>query len=111
MNDSHGNRELTEPIENLVRQTDSIPDPKTHELVVNLVGAVMELHATALRRIVALAQSGGAVLEAIAADEFVSAVLVLHDLHPQGVEVRLARAMETLREELKWETLNTDEIG
>ncbi len=92
---------LTERIENLVRQTDSIADSKTRELVVSLVTAVMELHAAALARIITLARSEHRILDAIATDEFVSAVLALHDLHPHAFEVRLARTIDKLRDQLK----------
>jgi hypothetical protein len=104
MEEARAGHEITERIEELIRQTDSISNPQARELAVELVSAVMELHGAALSRVVEIARTtppGQSAIDAMAADEFVSAVLALHDVHPLGFEERLNRAMEKLRGELK----------
>jgi Fe-S cluster biogenesis protein NfuA len=57
------------------------------------VQAVVELYGESLRRIVEL--DGTA--ERLVADELVSHLLLLHDLHPVAVEARVANALEAVR--------------
>lgn len=60
---------------------------------------MLDLHGLALARIgatLAAAEGGVALLERLAADEPVRAVLLLHGLHPQPVESRVATAIEAL---------------
>ena len=83
-------------IDELVRTTESLADPFARALAIDLVQAVMGLHATALSRILEIVSAGGT-LEAMAADDFVSSVLVLHGLHPDNLGTRVDRAIEKLR--------------
>lgn len=87
-------------IDELVAAVETLPDPHARRAAVELVQAVMGLHEDALRRIleiVAAAGNGPVITEAMAADDLVSGVLVLHDLHPHGVEARVRRAMDKLQ--------------
>ena len=59
---------------------------------VEAVAAIVELYGEGLRRIVS--RTGAAEL---VDDELVSHLLLLHDLHPVGVEARVARALEEVR--------------
>lgn len=103
MEDSQLTGELTEKIEELVRQTNAIIDPVARTIAVELVSTVMELHGAVLGRIIELAQGardGRTLIDAITKDEFVSAVLALHCVHPDGLDARLARSLEKLRKQL-----------
>jgi hypothetical protein len=103
MEDSQVTGELTEKIEELVRQTNAIADPAARSLAVELVSSVMDLHGAALGRIVELAQSardGRTLIDAMTRDEFVSAVLALHSVHPESLDARLTRSLERLRKQL-----------
>ncbi len=55
-----------------------------------LVGAVMDMYAEGLRRIVAVSPE-------IAGDDYVAALLLIHDLHPVPLEERVRRALDTVR--------------
>jgi hypothetical protein len=96
--------DLTSKIEELVLKTESLSDPTARELAVDLARAVMDLHAAALEKIVALArtaENGSEFLDAMGSDDCVSAVLALHDVHPHSLDMRLTRTLERLREQLQ----------
>lgn len=87
-------------IEELVTALDALPDPAAREPARALLEAVLELHGLALARIgaiVAAADGGVALLERLAADEPVQAVLLLHGLHPEPIEARVGKAIEALQ--------------
>jgi hypothetical protein len=85
---------MTARIDELVQQVEALPDPAARALAIDLVQAVMSLHASALERILALAPEAAAT---IAADDLVASVLVLHGLHPDDFETRLARVIDKLQ--------------
>ena len=86
-------------MDELVTQVQALPDPVARAAAIELVQAVMTLHAEALERIVEIAGASSAgTVEALAADELVSRVLVLHGLHPDDPGTRLARALDALRQ-------------
>ncbi len=64
-------------------------DPRALAAVQGLV----ELYGEALRRVVEL----GGISQGLVADELLSHLLLLHDLHPVDVETRVARALEEVR--------------
>jgi hypothetical protein len=91
-------KELIGRIDELVHKTESAPDPFARELAVDLVQAVMSLHAAALTRILEIASEHGATtVAAIASDDLVSSILALHGLHPDDTETRVRRATDKLR--------------
>jgi Fe-S cluster biogenesis protein NfuA/nitrite reductase/ring-hydroxylating ferredoxin subunit len=66
-----------------------------------LVRLVADLYGAGIERILEILHENGrlddASLEALAADELVSGLLVVHGLHPYGVEERVERALEGVR--------------
>jgi Fe-S cluster biogenesis protein NfuA/nitrite reductase/ring-hydroxylating ferredoxin subunit len=66
-----------------------------------LVRQVTELYGSGLARILEIlddrGQLDGAPLDALTADELVSSLLVIHGLHPQDVETRVAAALDSVR--------------
>jgi Fe-S cluster biogenesis protein NfuA len=90
----------TERIEELVSRVESSGDMATRAVAKELLQSLLELHAAALQRMLdSIAELPGAepALRQIAADELVSGVLSLHDLHPVAVEERVAAAIEAAR--------------
>jgi len=84
-------------IETLVAELEQLPDA-AREKARALVEATLALHREGLGRMLEL---GGAPLrEAAVRDGLVSALLVLHDLHPLGLEERARAAVERARAEL-----------
>jgi Fe-S cluster biogenesis protein NfuA len=57
------------------------------------VQAVVELYGEALRRVVEL----GGISDELVADELLSHLLLLHELHPVDLETRVVRALEEVR--------------
>lgn len=63
-----------------------------------LVGEVTDLYGAALGRLLRLALSAEpALAEAVAADPLVASLLLVHGLHPHGVERRVGDALDTVR--------------
>ena len=87
----------TDRIADLVAQVRSLPDPAARNVALDLVQAVMDLHANGLDRmlqLIAETDSAGRIQEAFAADDLVSNVLLLHDIHPFDLEARVTRALD-----------------
>ncbi len=90
-------------IETLISALDGIADPAAREAARALLDVVLELHGLALARIgaiLAASADGVAVLQTLAADEAVRAVLLLHGLHPDSLETRVGTALDALRPQL-----------
>ncbi len=85
-------------IDELILKVNALPDPAARAAAVELVQAVMRLHATALQQVLDLVSvSAPEVVGALAADETVSRVLVLHGIHPDNFDQRFARALDRLQ--------------
>ena len=67
--------------------------------------AVLDLHGAGLSRVLghleAAGEAGQAVLDVCARDEVVGGLLLLHDLHPLGVEARVRQALDDVRPQLR----------
>ncbi|MDQ1651916.1 MAG: hypothetical protein QOI35_1116 [Cryptosporangiaceae bacterium] len=66
-----------------------------------LVRIVADLYGAGLERLLELAHQRGAltgeVLDALAADDLVASLLLVHGLHPYGVETRIEKALDGVR--------------
>lgn len=94
--------EYAAQVEGLLAEIESSPDPAVREKVAGIVQGMLALYGEGLARIVELVGRGeerspAGMLEALAGDELVAHLLLLHDLHPVGLETRVARALEELR--------------
>jgi hypothetical protein len=92
-------------IERLLDQLSGLPDPRAGPLSEELLREVTDLYGAGLERAIELACEpgaplGAALLEAMSRDELLSALLVLHGIHPRGLRVRLEEALEVLRPSL-----------
>ena len=84
-------------IDELLLKLDALPDRAARAVAVDLVRAVMNLHADALQRALDIVTaSAPELVTELGADELVFRVLVLHGIHPDDFETRLARAIDTL---------------
>lgn len=85
----------------LLLEASSAGGPVARERAEELVRLVVELYGAGLERVLELAYERGALddglLEALAADELVSSLLLVHGLHPYGVEERVERALDEVR--------------
>jgi Fe-S cluster biogenesis protein NfuA len=91
-------QQLSSKIEDLVHRVDTISDPAVKANATVLVQSVLDLHAAAFKRVTeALLHDGEAgrrILERLGSDEIVGGLLVLYGLHPDGLDVRLHKAIE-----------------
>src|SRR5436305_8002099 len=91
-------------IEALLQTLEASPDRDTREGAREVVRAILDLHRNGLARVLDLiAQVGAAgrpLLDRLAEDDLAGSLLLLHGLHPLGLEVRVARAVERLRPRL-----------
>lgn len=79
--------------------------PVARDRAEQLVRTVVDLYGAGLERLLEIVDGGGALtdstVDALADDELVSGLLVVHGLHPYGVAVRVERALESVRPYLR----------
>jgi Fe-S cluster biogenesis protein NfuA/nitrite reductase/ring-hydroxylating ferredoxin subunit len=92
MEDSEA-REQVAQVEALLEQVEGFGDPAARELATELVGALLDLYGEGLARM--LAHVGDRT--ALAGDELVSHLLLLHGIHPWPVEERVRAALAEVR--------------
>ncbi len=85
----------------LLLEASAAAGPVARERAEELVRLVVELYGAGLERVMELAYDNGALsdqlLEAMAGDQLVSSLLLVHGLHPYGVEDRVERALDEVR--------------
>jgi Fe-S cluster biogenesis protein NfuA len=97
-------RAHTERVERLVSRLNSSADPEVRATALELLQCVLELHGTVLERMIdSIAQTaaGEAALDQALTDDLVASVLLLHGLHPEPIETRVQRALDTVRPYLR----------
>ncbi|MCL2395880.1 MAG: NifU family protein [Acidimicrobiaceae bacterium] len=73
-------------------------DPRTFEQVEELLRLVSDLYGGGLTRIVQLAgDQGPAMMQAMVDDDLVASLLLVHDLHPVSLAVRVEAALSSVR--------------
>jgi Fe-S cluster biogenesis protein NfuA/nitrite reductase/ring-hydroxylating ferredoxin subunit len=92
-------QELVTRVERLLDDIERLADPSGREKATEVVQALFHLYGTGLERIVeeVAARDDGALAAAFAADELVSHLLLLHGLHPVGLEQRVISALDEVR--------------
>lgn len=88
-------------IETLIEGLERLPDPAAREAAEEAIQAVLEYHGAGLARILAHLEDSSppqaGVLTALAGDELVSGLLLLHGLHPVPLSQRVEGALESVR--------------
>jgi hypothetical protein len=91
-------------IERLLDEVQSVAGPVAWPRVEALVTALVDLYGAGLERMLACARdaatSDAELAARLASDELVSSLLVVHGLHPVGVEERVERALARVREQV-----------
>jgi Fe-S cluster biogenesis protein NfuA/nitrite reductase/ring-hydroxylating ferredoxin subunit len=92
-------RERVGRVEALLEAVESLPDAAARETATELTQALLDLYGEGLARFLrhARAESTESLPEALAGDELVSHLLVVHDLHPVALETRVRGALEEVR--------------
>jgi Fe-S cluster biogenesis protein NfuA/nitrite reductase/ring-hydroxylating ferredoxin subunit len=98
---SEGPDELLSRVQELQARLDSSGDPATSELAEELISAVVQMYGAGLERIVGslrdAGQEGERLAAALADDQLVAALLLIHDLHPVALTERVQGALEHVR--------------
>ncbi|KUN81189.1 hypothetical protein [Streptomyces griseoruber] len=88
-------RRIEEVLDRLAASGDGAAAAAAEELVRSL----MDLYGTGLARVVDVLDSApGEPLAALLDDDLVASLLVLHDLHPEDRDTRIARALDGVRD-------------
>ena len=98
-----GEQQALERVQELIAALEGPPEPAAAAPARELVQLVLDLHAGGLARmleLIAEAGDGRVLLERLAIDERVKGLLLLHGLHPEDLETRVQKAVETLRPHL-----------
>jgi hypothetical protein len=92
-------RERIAHVERLLEEIEGITDPAARERSLELAQALLDLYGEGMGRIVGIVAEGddGRLAEALAGDELVSHLLLLHGLHPEPLEARVRGALEEVR--------------
>src|SRR5579884_3415293 len=87
-------------MERLLDDVDSLPDTAVRARVVEIVQTLMAVYGEGLARILSRCRQspeGAQTIDALAQDDLVSHLLLLHDLHPVDLQDRVAAALDSVR--------------
>ncbi len=111
--DDTGARSLVERVEGLLAAVESLPDAQARETALAAVQSLVELYGAGLERLVAHAadHDDGTLAQAVAQDELVAHLLLVHDLHPVALEARVREALDEVRPYLESHGGNVELLG
>jgi Fe-S cluster biogenesis protein NfuA len=90
--------DIGEQIERQLEALQARADPRTFDQAVELLQLISELYGSGLARVMELADAHAPELVArITGDELLASLLVANGLHPEDVNVRIARALDAVR--------------
>lgn len=92
MSRHEGFEESLARIDGLVRKLQDAADPALVAAAKELVQSIMDLHEAGLERILEIAAEAG-VAGQLGSDPLIAGLLILYDLHPDPVEIRVHRAV------------------
>jgi Fe-S cluster biogenesis protein NfuA/nitrite reductase/ring-hydroxylating ferredoxin subunit len=109
----HQVSERVAAVEGLLGEVEALPDDHARAKALEVVGALLDLYGEGLERIVSAvaARDDGEIALALADDELVAHLLLLHGLHPVPVEVRVNEALEGVRPYLQSHGGNVELLG
>ena len=82
----------------LIAALEALADPAARDCARQLVHEILDLHAAGLSRMLDIFVAGGpASLDVLACDDSVSALLLLHGLHPHDLATRVRHAVDGMR--------------
>ena len=94
-------RDMSERLDALLQELKGHDDPAVRDRVDEIVALLLQLHRAGLEQIMTLssddAVGGNALINRLADDPVVGALLLIHGVHPYPMEVRIARALDRLR--------------
>jgi hypothetical protein len=100
-------------IEALTDVLDRVSDRQTREAAHELLGLMLDLHGLALARLMSVVAvaADSAASDALIADPYVCAILLLHGLHPRDARTRLDQAIATMQPQWQERGFHIDFLG
>ena len=83
-----------EALERQLAEIEALPDSRAREVALDAVTGLMQVYGDALAQVLDLAPE---VASRLAEDELLGQLLILHGLHPLGVQERVEAALESVR--------------
>jgi Fe-S cluster biogenesis protein NfuA/nitrite reductase/ring-hydroxylating ferredoxin subunit len=112
--DDQGLQERVARMEALLGEIETLADPNARAKAAEMAQVLLELYGEGLARTMEVVAQGNErerIFEALAEDELVSHLLLLHGLHPLDVETRVIRALEEVRPYLHSHGGNVELLG
>lgn len=107
-------QEQAAKVDQSVEQVNAIVDETARAIALDLMQSLMDLHGTAIARMVELLNSsdaGRTALEKLGSDPLVCGLLVLYGVHPSSLEERVKTAIERLGLQLQKQSASAEFIG
>ena len=93
---------LAAHLESLLARLEMLPEQPARAVALDAVEAIVRLYGEGLARMIdQLAQRDRTLISALARDELVSHLLLLHELHPDALDERARRALDAIGPELQ----------
>lgn len=107
--------QLSARIEDLVGRVENIADPAVRANVITLLQALLDLHGQGLARMLHIISGKGEVgrqiAERLSQDDLVAGLLLLYDIHPDGLRARVQKAVTNMQPELHAAGARVELIG
>lgn len=101
MHQGNGFEQRMERLDALIHEIESFTDPTAREIAEEVIQSLLELHCGGIERmldkVVAAGDAGQPILEEIVTDDLARHLLLLHGLHPIGMEDRVRQALDRVR--------------
>src|SRR3712207_5602276 len=112
--DDQGLQERVARIDTLLKEIESLEDQNARSKAAEMAQVLLELYGEGLARVMEVIAQGNErerIFEALAEDELISHLLLLHGLHPLEVETRVVQALEEVRPYLRSHGGNVELLG
>jgi len=91
-------RQLAARTDQLLAEIEALPETRVRATAVEAIQAIVQLYGAGLTRIVRqVEEQDAALLGALADDELIAHLLILHDLHPIDLATRVGTALDDVR--------------
>jgi Fe-S cluster biogenesis protein NfuA len=108
-------RKRAQRLETLLQAVEQFPDPAMRAHTRDIVQTILDLHGTALGKILEYVAEAGetglALIDRLARDDLVGSLLLLYGLHPLDIETRVRQALESVRPSLRSHGGNVELLG
>jgi Fe-S cluster biogenesis protein NfuA len=107
--------QLSARIEELVGRVENIADPAVRANVITLLQALLDLHGQGLSRMLHIISEKGEVgrqiAERLSQDDLVAGLLLLYDIHPDGLRARVQKAVTNMQPEIHTAGASVEFLG